>query len=200
MNVMPVAGFLKDFSDYLPVVGDAPMEYAHEAEPVDYTEQIEAARADGIAQGRDEVRAEMEARFAELEAAFDARLAQERDAWAQRDGARLAAAMLQGLDGVREEVVAATAQVLKPFLVESVRQKALLELSRAIEDVLLRDPDTGMVISGPKDLLAVLELHLNERAGSFTFKPCDTAEVEVKAGAALLSTRMAAWVEKINEA
>jgi len=200
MNVMPVAGFLKDFSDYVPVVVDAPMEYAPEPEPIDISEQLEAARAEGIAQGREEARAEMESRFAELETAFEARLAQEREAWVQRDGSRLAAAMLQGLEGVREDVVAATAQVLKPFLIETVRQRALSELSRAIEDLLLRDPDTGMVISGPRDLLAVLELHLAERAGSFIFKVSETPEVEVKAGAALLSTRMAAWVEKINEA
>lgn len=199
MNVMPVAGFLKDFSDYVPVVETA-LEYMPEAEPVDYTEQLDAARADGVAQGREEARAEMEARFAELEAAFEARLQQEREAWAQRDGARLAAAMLQGLEGVREDVIAATAQGLKPFLVESVRQRALAELSKAIEDLLLRDPEAGMVISGPKDLLDVLEVHLAERAGSFTFKPSETPEVEVKAGAALLSTRIAAWVEKINEA
>jgi hypothetical protein len=199
MNVMPVAGFLKDFSDYVPVVETA-LEYMPEAEPVDYTEQLDAARADGVVQGREEARAEMEARFAELEAAFEARLQQEREAWAQRDGARLAAAMLQGLEGVREDVIAATAQVLKPFLVESVRQRALAELSKAIEDLLLRDPEAGMVISGPKDLLDVLEVHLAERAGSFTFKPSETPEVEVKAGAALLSTRIAAWVEKINEA
>jgi hypothetical protein len=200
MNVMPVAAFLKDFSDYVPVDVDAPIAFASESEPVDYTEQVEAARAEGIAQGHEEARAEMEARFAELEAAFEARLVQEREAWAQHDGSRLAAAMLQGLEGVRDEVVAATAHVLKPFLIESVRQKALAELSRAIEDLLLRDPEAGMVISGPQDLLKVLEVRLSERAGSFTFKPGETPEVEVKAGPALLSTRIAAWVEKINEA
>lgn len=200
MNVMPVAGFLKDFSDYVPVVVETALDFVPEAEPADVTERIEAAHAEGIAQGREDARAEMEARFAELEAGFEERIQKEREVWAQRDGARLAAAMLQGLDGVREDVVAATAQVLKPFLIESVRQKALAELSRAIEDLLLRDPEAGMVISGPKDLLDVLELHLNERAGSFTFKPSETPEVEVKAGAALLSTRIAAWVEKINEA
>jgi hypothetical protein len=197
MNVRPVAGFLKDFSDYVPLVEPA---YEPAAEPADHTEMLEAARAEGFAQGREEARAEMDARFAELEAAFEARLGEEREAWAARDGSRLAAAMLQGLEGVREEVVAATAQVLKPFLIESVRQKALSGLSRAIDDLLLRDPEAGMVISGPQDLLKVMELHLNERAGTFTFKPADTPEVEVKAGAALLSTRIAAWVEKINEA
>lgn len=199
MNVMPVASFLKDFSDYVPAVETA-LDYAQEAESIDTTELTEAARAEGIAQGREEARAEMEVRFAELEAAFEARLKEEREAWAAQDGSRLAAAMLQGLEGVREEVVAATAQVLKPFLAEAVRQKALSELATAIDDLLLRDPETGMVISGPQDLLKVLELHLSERAGSFTFKPSDTPEVEVKAGAALLSTRIGSWVERINEA
>lgn len=199
MNVMPVAGFLKDFSDYVPVVVDTAADYAPEL-AADYAEQIEAARAEGITQGREEARAEMEAHIAEIEAGFEARLVQEREAWAERDGSRLAAAMLQGLEGVREEVVAATAQVLKPFLVEAVRQKALTELARAIDDLLLRDPEAGMVITGPADLLKVLELNLSERAGSFTFKPGDTAEVEVKAGAALLSTRIGSWAEKIGEA
>lgn len=207
MNVMPVAGFLKDFSDYVPVGVDGP-HYAAGVGSAEVLEQVETARAEGhaeghaegLAQGRDEMRAEMEARLGEIEAAFEARLVQEREAWAQRDGARLAAAMLQGLEGVREEVIAATAQVLKPFLIEKVREKALSELARAIDDLLLRDPEAGMVISGPQDLLHVLELQLSERAGAFTFKAADTAEVEVKAGPALLSTRMAAWIEKINEA
>jgi hypothetical protein len=196
MNVMPVAAFLKDFSDCLPeAVG-----FSHEETPEERAEAIEAARLEGMAQGRDEVTAEMDARLAEQEAAFEVRLAQARQDWATRDGARLAAAMLQGLDGMRDDVLAATAEALKPFMIESVRQKAVAELSRAIDDMLLRDPEIGIVISGPEDLLKVVEERLSERAGSFTFKPAESAEVEVKAGAALLSTRIAPWVEKIKEA
>jgi hypothetical protein len=202
MNVMPVASFLKDFSSYVP----EPVEFSADSpllqspEPVDNTEAIEAARAEGVAQGREEALAEMQSRFAELEAAFEARLAQEREAWAADHGAKLAGAMLAGLDAVRDEVIGATAQVLKPFLVEAVRQKALAGLARTIDDMLLRDPETGFVISGPEDLLKALELRLSERAGNFTFKPSDSPEIEVKAGAALLATRIASWVEKINEA
>jgi len=196
MNVMPVASFLKDFSDYVP----EPVQFGQEPEPVDNTEALEAARAEGMAQGREEALAEMGARVAELEAAFEARLASERAAWARQDGALLATAILHGLENVREQVIDATAQVLKPFVADGVRQRALAELGRCIDDMLLRDPELGIVVSGPQDLVKVLELHLSERAGNFTFKPSASPEVEVKAGPALLSTRIASWLEKIDEA
>lgn len=198
MNVMPVAAFLKDFSSYVPEV----VELGPEPQPeiIDNSEAIEAARAEGVAQGREEAMAEMTERLAAQDAAFEERLKAEREAWAAHHAGRLAAAMLQGLDGLRDDVISATAQVLKPFVADRIREKALVELRHAIDDMLLRDPEIGFVISGPADLVKELEVHLSEKAGSFSFRPSESAELEVKAGAALLSTRISSWLEKINEA
>ncbi|MDX2202218.1 MAG: hypothetical protein NW223_05670 [Hyphomicrobiaceae bacterium] len=201
MNVMPVAQFLKDFSD-VPLsapVGPSPEELAEERAAA-----VEAARAEGHEAGREEglteARAEAEARLAEQEQDFAQRLAEARATWVASEGAQLAASIGKALTHIHDEIIAVTAEVLKPFLVEAVRKQALAELSRTVEDILKREPEAGIAISGPEDLIRSLEVALSEHAGAMTFTPSQTMEIEVKAGHALLSTRIAAWVEKINEA
>lgn len=201
MNVMPVAHFLKDFSDMsLPEpAGPSAEELAEES-----AQAVEAARAEGHEAGREEglaeARAEADARLAEQEAEFERRLAQAREAWVAEEGGALAASIGKALTQIHDEMIAVTAHALKPFLTEEVRKRAVAELSRTIEDILKREPDAGIAISGPQDLLKILEVQLSEHAGAMTFTPSGSPEVEVQAGHALLSTRISAWVEKINEA
>lgn len=197
MNVMPVAQFLRDFSD-VPVVesvGPSPEEIAEEKAIA-----VEAARAEGLEAGLAQAQAETDARLAAQEEDFTRRLAEARAAWVAEEGAQLAASIGRALTKLHDELIAVTAQVLQPFLVEEVRKRAVEELSRTVEDILKREPDAGIAISGPEDLIRSLELHLSEHAGAMTFTPSSAPEVEVRAGHALLSTRISAWVEKINEA
>lgn len=200
MNVMPVAAFLKDFSDYLP----EPLPLTPEEQSAMLAEAVEAARMEGMQQGREEALAEAEAQRAareiEFESELEVKIAAAREAWAAEQGAVLAAAIEKNLGDLRDSMLAATAEALKPFLIESVRRRAVTELGRTIGDLLLREPEAGIAVSGPQDLLKSLELQLSEHAGALTFVVSDTPEVEVKAGHALLSTHISAWVEKINEA
>jgi hypothetical protein len=196
MNVMPVAAFLKDFSEYPP----EPARLSPEEESEERSLLVEAARAEGFQAGREDALAEAEARIAEREAEFQQKLVAAREAWSASEAAVLATSIAQGLDQVRDELIAVTARVLMPFLTEEVRKRALSELAVTIKDVLAREPGSGIVVTGPPDLLKNLELQLSEYAGAMTFTPSQSCEVEVKAGHALLSTRISAWVDKINEA
>lgn len=201
MNVMPVARFLKDFSDVsLPAPPGPSLEELAE----ERAQAVEAARAEGHeagrAEGLAEARAETDALLAQQEADFARRLAEARQAWVDQEGSALAASIGKALTRIHDDVLSATADVLKPFLVEAVRQRALAELSRTIEDILKREPDAGIAISGPEDLLKALEVQLSEHAGAMTFTPSSSPEVEVQAGHALLSTRISAWADKIHEA
>ncbi len=198
MNVMPVAAFLKDFSDCLPP--EQPLARSPEEEAEERAQLAEAARAEGFEAGRAEALAEAEAQLAQRDAEFQQQLVAAREAWAASEATALADAMNAAIERARDEIIAVTAHVLKPFLIEQVRDKALAELSRTIEDVLRREPDAPIAISGPADLLKALEFRLSEHAGAMTFTPSSSCEVEVTAGHALLSTRLAAWVEKLNEA
>jgi hypothetical protein len=201
MNVMPVAQFLKDFSE---VALPEPMGPSSEELAEERAQTVEAARAEGHEAGREEglaeARAETVTQLAEQEAEFARQLADARAAWVEQEGAQLAASIGKALTHMHDEILAVTAQVLKPFLIEEVRKRALDELSRTVEDILKREPDAGIAISGPDDLIKSLELHLSEHAGAMTFTPSQTPEVEVTAGHALLSTRISAWVDKIDEA
>lgn len=200
MTVMPAASFLKDFSDCLPEA----VSLSPEMEAALHADALEAARAEGYQQGREEAAAEAAARAEQREAEFNAELAArldaERAAWVSDHAQALADALARGLQGLRDDMLSVTAEVLKPFLCESVRQKAIAELSETVAELLQRQPETTLAISGPPDLLKSMELHLSDHAGAVTFTPNQSVEVEVKAGHALLSTRIAAWVDKINEA
>lgn len=200
MTVMPAASFLKDFGDCLP----EPIALASpEVEAALQAEALEAARLEAHRQGREEAEAEAAARAAEREAEFSAELAArlqaEREAWIAEQGEVLAAAVGRGLDTLRQDLLSAASEVLKPFVAEAVRQRAVEELARTVGDILLREAEAPLAISGPADLLKVMELHLSEHAGAVTFLANQSPEVEVKAGHALLSTRIAAWVDRINE-
>lgn len=194
MNVMPVAAFLKDFSEHVPAAVSAEDQAEITAQALD------AARAEGQQAGYEQAQAEAEARLAEREAEFAAQLTAQREAWCCAESKVLADAIRSGLEALHDEVVASIAQTLQPFLTEQVRQKALGELALAIGALLSKEPEIGLEIIGPPDLVKSLELKLSDHAGAVSFSRAGFCEVEVKAGHALLSTRIGAWLDKINEA
>lgn len=195
MNLIPVSAILKDFSECPP----DPVGISHAAFEEMSAPLIEAAREEGRQAGREEALAEAEAQIAEREAQFSAQLAAAREAWVASEGKVLAEHINKGFAGLHDAVLSQVAQVLKPFLVEEVRQKAIAELAIAVGGLLSKEPEVGLEIAGPADLIKCLEAKLLDHAGAVSTASADFCEVEVKAGSTVVSTRISAWLDRINE-
>jgi hypothetical protein len=192
MSGHPASAYLAEFSRGGDGVRPAPR-------PPSAAERIEAARAEGYAQGTADATAVAEARLAELRSQFDAGLADARRAWAAEQGARLAGQLQTGLDGLLEDLAQATARVLEPLLAAEVARRTIEELAGTVEALLAREPEAGIAISGPKDILAAMRARMSS-AASITYRPCDACEVEVRSGQTVLLTRLQEWARRIEEA
>lgn len=194
--MMPVSALLRDFSERPP----EPAGISSEAVAEMSAQLVEAAREEGRLAGMEEAQAQADARLAQREAEFAAQLRGQREAWCASESAVLAEAITKGLEGLHDAVMAQVAQTLKPFLVEEVRQKALAELAIAVGAMLAKEPDVGLEVVGPSDLVKALEGKLTAHAGSISYASASFCEVEVKAGSSVIATRIGAWLDKINEA
>lgn len=194
--MIPVAAFLKDFSECPPKPAGISAEEIAEMS----AQLIDAAREEGRSTGREEAQAEADVRLAQREAEFAAQIRTQREVWCASESAVLADAISKGLEGLHDAVMGQVAQTLKPFLIEEVRKKALAELAIAVGALLAKEPDVGLEVVGPSDLVKSLEAKLAGHAGSISYAGANFCEVEVKAGPAVIATRIGAWIEKINEA
>lgn len=193
--MIPVASFLKDFSECPPKsVGISAEDIA------EMSAQLDAAREEGRLAGREEAQAEAIAHLAQREAEFATQVRAQREVWCANESAVLADAINKGLEGLHDAVVVQVASALKPFLTEEVRKKAVAELAVAVGALLAKEPDVGLEVVGPADLVKSLEGKLSSHAGSISYASASFCEVEVKVGPTVIATRIGAWIDKINEA
>jgi hypothetical protein len=159
-------------------------------------------REEGLAAGRAEERARAEAEFRtrldEAHAAFDARLAQERAAWAAAEGASLAERLAEGLATLRSGVEDAVAAILAPFVEDALRTHAVAALREALAPILSAGASPSLRISGPGDLITALRDALGPAAGAAVLEPGEGPDVRVVADRTLLETQLQAWSARIR--
>jgi hypothetical protein len=162
--------------------------------------KIDAAYADGFETGKMAAQAVMDAKLAEQNSEHRESLAGERRRWVLEQGEKLAQQLTAGLNHLEKQISETTGRVLEPFLVESLRHRALTELSQHLEAVIAKTPGIALGISGPEDLVSALQNKLAGKACIVTAKPDATLDVCVSADEAILKTRLANWLATIDEA
>jgi hypothetical protein len=160
---------------------------------------LDDAHARGVAEGRAAAQAEADARFEEQKRFYEQQLELERCTWAAREAEQFARHLDAGLDALKTAVAGQTARILKPFLIEQVHRQAIEELYAALDDVLGADQGLKLEVSGPEDLLQLLREKLSGRPVAVEFSPSEGADVRVCVGQTILETRLAAWMEKLEE-
>lgn len=202
MNAIPLARFLVEFS----AEGDvAPGRGAKAAEAAVRGNDETAARiADAMVRGRDEGRAAAEAEFqAKREAQqghFEQQLASKRHEWVEQEGTVLAERMLAAIRDMESRISGSVAHILQPFLAAQVRGQAVSELAVVIEGMVSKDQGAALAVSGPDDLISVLQQKLAGTRANVTFSSSDTPEVQVVVDQTILQTRLDAWMARIAEA
>lgn len=198
MTALPVAFYLKDLSGEQPRAWRDLAGNAAEAK-ADREFEVSEAHARGVVEGRSAAQVEFDSVAATQAVAFEQRLATERETWVAEEGERLARMIDGGLDDIEQRVSDLVSEVLKSFVSESVRSKAVGELGDALKSMLSKGEYAKVVVSGPADLIAEVKSRLGDGTAGVSFVEADGIDVVVNADDTVLATRIGAWVAAIGD-
>jgi hypothetical protein len=174
----------------LPLSAPAPAE--------DLAVSLEQAREEGHAEGLAAARAEHAAERARETLLFEARLSAERARWTKEESEKLATRFAAALAETEADIAASVARVLRGFLIEVLRRKAVDELADDVRALLEGKEHPIVEISGAADLLAMLRERLSRFADAIEYAPDQSPDVKVVADQTIIETRIEAWIERVE--
>jgi hypothetical protein len=210
MRSVPAAKFITDLGPKKEAAPPAPRREERESGPEalqlfavqDKTppqNKTATAYAEGFAAGQAAAEAEWQPKLDELRAFHEKQLSVERLTWAGREADALAEQLVSGLQQLETTIADTVAELLKPFLVKVVHDRAINDLLRAIDTVLMKDEAIALEISGPEDLLQMLREKLSGKNIAIVFTPGDGPEIRIATGQTALETQIRAWTARIEE-
>jgi flagellar biosynthesis/type III secretory pathway protein FliH len=195
VSVHPAAPFLVDFdAKDLEIVEEAPRDVATVNPELHWGHRIEEAYARGIEDGRKATEGEAVTRLEELKAEMEQGLAAAREAWCAEEAPRIAGQITTAIGDMEDRVAQSAERVLRPFLAQAVRVQAIGELRALLQELLLTNPGITLEISGPEDLLAAARASLSASV-TVSYVANEARDVQVKAAASIIETRIAAWLQ-----
>lgn len=201
MSVVPLARYLIDFGSG----SDAGKSLAEIERVRALVEKEAAARiAESHARGFEEGRAFGEEQLVDrLSAQHQEHMHQleaERQAWAAKEGEVLAELLAAGLREIEARTASTVARVLERFVNAQVREAAVAELMALLQAVLSKGEAAKLEVSGPQDLLAVIQDRLAGQLGAARFATREGPDVRIEIDHTIIETRLSAWAETLAEA
>lgn len=195
MSFLPAAHFLTDFG--IPeVVEPPPQNDAALAADLAWEERVEDAYARGVEHGKAAADAEIATLLAEQSAVSEQSLAAARKSWCEEEGPRLAEQIRSAIADMENRIAQSVERVLKPFLAQAVRNEAIGQLRAIVQELIGTNPGMTLEVSGPEDLLAAVRTSLPPSVAAVSYVANDASDVQIKAGASIVETRIAAWLEQ----
>ena len=198
MSVVPAAPFLVDFGSpelASEIAEELPLEASAAGAEIDWAERVEEAYARGLDEGKRSAEAETVVLLEEQRAALEQSLAAAREAWCTEQGPRLAEQVGAAIRGMEDRIAESAERVLRPFLAQAVRDQAIGQLREIVNDLTGTNPGITLEISGPEDLLSAMRTSLWASVVNASFVANETCDVQVKAGASVIETRISAWLQ-----
>lgn len=161
--------------------------------PADGDARTKEAHTRGVLDGRAAAEADYAALLAAKDAAFEEKLALERQRWAEEEGARLADLFASGLLDVEGRISEQVGRILKPIFADEVRRAAVSALSQTLKEMLAKGTYARIAVSGPHDLLSALQARIGQADAAMRFVVSERADLVVHADETVLETRIAAW-------
>lgn len=173
--------------------------WKHQPEPQEDIEgRIAAAREEGYAEGVEAARAEAAAAIEEMRNALEAQLAAERQKWVAEEGELLNAQLASGLTQLQDVLADSVGHILRPFIVESLREQMINELVGHVASMAANPDKIAIKICGPTDLLVELQTRLGEGVFAIEYEVRDGVDVQVIAAQTMIETRLKVWIDLIN--
>lgn len=162
------------------------------------TDPVDEAYVRGVEDGKAAVEAEIAARLEEQKATFERDLVASRESSCLEQGTRIAEQLQAAIGDMEGRITDSTERVLRPFLDQAIRVQAIVELRATLQELVGKTPGITLEISGPEDLLAAVRASLPASNATVSYTANEACDVQVKAGASILETRIAAWLDKIE--
>ena len=154
----------------------------------------------GRREGAATAKAEAEQARGEAEIAFERRMGQERRRWTESQADVLAARIAEGLAQLETRIATVAARILLPFLEAKLREKALVELTGMLRELLGDSRMSGLTISGPEDLLAMIRSRLGTSAGALSYVVDEAADIHVTGDDIAIETQLRVWTNRLGQA
>ncbi len=185
----PAFSLLTDF-DRSPSGGETP----------DHEAQLKAAFEDGYRQGHSEGHAEAEAdseiRLAEAGTLHSEQLVEEKQIW-QRDCADVLVARLESAaKAIERSIEERVANLLRPWLVDRLRSRALLDLERAISRALVEG--AKIHIEAPAEIVQHLRDHLPSETFQIGYSESPNADIRAHIEDTKIEINISAWIAELE--
>jgi hypothetical protein len=148
-------------------------------------------REDGLAEGREEAQDRHAAELAALRREAEA----ERLEFERNEYARLEGAIRSGLKEIEDNVGAAVARILAPFLERQLVKRASDELAKAIARLSAAGSPGLITIRGPERVLARLRERIADLPVELAYVDDKGPEAVVEANATQITTALGPWAE-----
>jgi hypothetical protein len=160
---------------------------------------LTAAEASGYEKGFAAASEQAAAERAIAAAGWDRRLADERARWLAEE-AGLAKGWSEALAAIETRIAETTAGILAPLLGAAVAAKAVADLSAAVVELLADKPQALIGISGPKDMLDLIEARLGDLSKAVQFVAEEGHDIRLVAGDTVFETQLEGWKARLAEA
>lgn len=165
---------------------------------VDLETRLAASRETGYAEGLEAARTEASAEREEAQRVFDERFAAERQKWVVEQSDVLTEKLAAAVRQMQETLAECVGQVLRPFVIESLRKQMLLDLVEHVVGIAATHDGLTIKIAGPADLLAGLREAFAALPLAIDYATSDGVDVRVVAADTVIETRLQAWIDLIN--
>jgi flagellar biosynthesis/type III secretory pathway protein FliH len=188
-------------SPAFPLLSDFGTEGAEDEKP-DYEAQCKSAFEDGhqqgLAEGRAEAQADAELRLAEAETVFAERINLERQAFRQECADALAARLDGAVKQIERTVSERVADLLRPWLVERLREQAIGDLVRAISRALAEG--AKIHIEAPAEVLTHLHGRLPNETFQIGYSENATPDIRAHIEDTVIEANIDAWISELEAA
>lgn len=152
----------------------------------------------GLSEGRAEAQADAEVRLAEAETLFLERLNLERNGFRQECADVLAARLDGAIKQIEHSVGERVATLLRPWLVEELRERAVRDLESAITRALAEGAKVH--IEAPAEMLEHLRASLPNDAFQIGYSESTSSDVRAHIEDTVIEANIAAWISELEAA
>ena len=128
------------------------------------------------------------------------RLGEERAKWSDQQAAAIVNGFTAACREIETNVASSVARILRSFLVDAVRDKAVAALVEQISALTSNSPVPVFRITGPSDLLRRVRAQLDTaRRTGIEYEVADTFEIRVVADQTVIETQISAWTACLKD-
>ncbi len=152
----------------------------------------------GLSEGRAEAQADAEVRLAEAETLFLERLNLERNGFRQECADVLAARLEGAVKLIERAVGERVATLLRPWIVEQLRERAVQDLEAALTRALVEGAKVH--IEAPAEMLEHLRSSLPNDAFQIGYSESTSSDVRAHIEDIVIEANIAAWISELEAA